>query len=48
MDNTIHMKEGIWYEINNQLPHSVLNGSNVDRVHMIVDILPDEMLTYSG
>jgi hypothetical protein len=48
MDNTIHMKEGIGYEINNQLPHSVLNGSDIDRIHMIVDILPDEMLTYNG
>lgn len=48
MDNTIHMEEGKWYEINNQLPHSVKNASDIDRVHMIVDILPDDMLHYKG
>lgn len=48
MNNTLHMEEGIWYEINNQLPHSVSNGSDIDRVHMIIDILPDDMLNYSG
>lgn len=46
MDNTLHMEEGCWYEINNQLPHSVSNKSDIDRVHMIIDILPDDMLTY--
>jgi hypothetical protein len=46
MDNTIHMEVGGWYEINNQLPHSVSNKSNIDRVHVIVDVLPDDMLDY--
>jgi hypothetical protein len=36
------MLEGIGYEINNQLPHSVDNPSNEDRVHLIIDILPNE------
>ena len=44
MDNEVHMKEGGWYEINNQLPHSVDNPTETHRVHMIIDILPDDML----
>ena len=48
MNNTLHMEEAGWYEINNQLPHSVLNASNIDRIHMIIDILPDDMLNYYG
>lgn len=46
MDNTIHMLEGNGYEINNQLPHAVDNNSNCDRIHMIIDILPDDMVNY--
>ena len=46
MNNEIHMQEGGWYEINNQLPHSVSNKSDVDRIHMIVDIFPDDMMKY--
>ena len=46
-DNTINMKEGGWYEINNQLKHAVNNNSNIDRVHIIIDILPDSMLHYN-
>ena len=44
MDNTIHMEPGGWYEINNQMPHSVNNPTDKERVHIIIDILPDEML----
>lgn len=46
MDNTIHMEEGHGYEINNQLPHAVNNNSNYDRIHIIIDILPDDMVNY--
>jgi hypothetical protein len=46
MDNTIHMKEGGWYEINNQMIHSVSNPTDFDRTHIIIDILPDDMLNY--
>jgi hypothetical protein len=46
MDNTIHMKEGLWYEINNQMPHAVVNATNFDRTHLIVDVMPDDMLYY--
>ena len=45
-DNTINMQEGVWYEINNQLPHSVENNSNFDRIHLIIDIMPNDMLNY--
>jgi hypothetical protein len=47
MDNTIHMEEFGWYEINNQMPHSANNPSSQDRVHMIIDIMPDDMLNYT-
>ena len=45
-DNTVNMKEGVWYEINNQLPHSVSNPTDTDRVHLIIDVLPDDMINY--
>lgn len=46
MNNTVNMKEGVWYEINNQMPHSVSNKSRMDRIHLIIDILPNEMINY--
>lgn len=45
-NNTINMLEGTCYEINNSMPHSVSNKSNFDRVHIIIDIMPDNMLNY--
>lgn len=45
-DNKINMAESQGYEINNTLPHSVENNSLHDRVHIIIDILPDSMLHY--
>ena len=42
LDNTINMKSGSAYEINNGMPHSVINKSSVDRIHLIVDLLPNE------
>jgi hypothetical protein len=44
MNNTVHMEKGRWYEINNQMPHSVSNPTDQERIHIIIDILPDEML----
>jgi hypothetical protein len=38
---TINMKEGECWEINNQKPHSVLNDSDIDRVHLLIDIFPE-------
>jgi aspartyl/asparaginyl beta-hydroxylase (cupin superfamily) len=45
-DNKIHMKKDQWYEINNQLPHEVDNPTEIERIHLIIDILPDEMLYF--
>jgi hypothetical protein len=45
-NNTINMLEGVCYEINNSMPHSVSNKSSFDRVHIIIDIMPDNMLNY--
>ena len=42
----INMEVGKWYEINNVLPHSVDNLSDMDRVHLIVDILPNKALDH--
>ena len=33
-----YLKPGYAYEINNQLIHSVRNESNIDRIHMIIDL----------
>lgn len=41
VDNeSINMKEGHCYEINNSKTHSVINGGDQDRTHLIVDIIP--------
>ena len=37
---TINMKEGVCYEINNMRTHAVDNRSNVDRIHLLIDIMP--------
>ncbi len=42
--NRVNMKPGICYEINNGMPHSVENNSELDRVHLILDILPNEYM----
>jgi len=33
-----YLEPGYGYEINNQLPHDVRNESNIDRIHMIIDL----------
>ena len=33
-----YLEPGHGYEINNQLTHEVRNESNIDRIHMIVDL----------
>lgn len=38
-DHPINMEVGKWYDINNALPHSVNNPTDVDRVHIIVDLM---------
>jgi hypothetical protein len=36
------MRVGRWYEINNQLPHSVMNAGSEDRINFIFDYLPPQ------
>ena len=38
---TENMAEGYIYEINNSQIHSVYNGSNENRIHLIIDVLPE-------
>jgi hypothetical protein len=35
-------REGQWFEINNCLTHSVINKASTERIHLIVDVLPEE------
>ena len=37
----IHMRQGECWEINNLKSHSVLNSSDIDRVHLLIDIFPE-------
>lgn len=39
-----YLEVGSWYEINNIIPHSVINDSEYDRVHFIVDLMPNKHL----
>lgn len=40
-DVKYNFREGTLYEINNSLTHSVENNSTLDRIHLILDILPN-------
>jgi Rps23 Pro-64 3,4-dihydroxylase Tpa1-like proline 4-hydroxylase len=40
-EEEIHMKQGDCYEINNLNLHSVKNNSDLDRVHLLIDIMPN-------
>jgi hypothetical protein len=33
-----HLREGIAYEVNNLVPHSVINGGDSDRLHLIFEV----------
>lgn len=41
---SFHMEEGVLYEINNLMKHSVENNGTKDRIHLIVDIIPNTVL----
>lgn len=43
-DEDYHMSEGIWYEFDNTKVHHVLNNSDEDRIHLMVDIIPNKVL----
>jgi len=40
--NTYHLKEGIAYEVNNLLPHSVVNKGQTDRIHLIFEYVDEK------
>lgn len=39
-----NMAEGECWEINNLAHHAVFNNSNEDRVHLVIDILPESVI----
>lgn len=41
-NQTVNMLEGNLYEINNTKWHNVVNMSDENRIHLIIDILPNE------
>lgn len=44
IDNKPHfLKEGFLYEFNNQIIHGVSNNSSEDRIHLILDIIPNSL-----
>jgi len=47
-DNVVNMKEGYLYEINNLMEHSAANEGDCDRIHLIVDIIPNSTLQHIG
>lgn len=42
--DSFHMEEGHLYEINNLMSHSVENYGDTDRIHLIIDIIPNSVL----
>jgi aspartyl/asparaginyl beta-hydroxylase (cupin superfamily) len=38
------MQSGECWEINNSRPHLVENNSDIDRIHLLIDIMPNEEL----
>lgn len=45
IDNDLSvMDEGECWEIRNTRPHRVINASDIDRVHLIVDIIPNKYI----
>lgn len=39
-----HLEPGVVWEINNMKMHRVLNDSKIDRVHLLIDILPNKAI----
>jgi hypothetical protein len=40
----VNMKEGECWEINNNKPHGIKNKYKLDRIHLIVDIIPNKYI----
>lgn len=43
-NETVNMQEGECWEINNSKMHYVTNDSTVDRIHLLIDIMPNEFI----
>ena len=43
-DETKHLELGKLYELNNINYHSVVNSSDTNRIHLIIDVLPEQYL----
>ena len=43
-DGVLNMFEGECWEINNMKSHEVINDSNEDRIHLMIDIVPNEYI----
>lgn len=41
---SLNMLEGECWEINNMKEHEVINNSNQDRIHLMIDIIPNEYI----
>ena len=39
-----HMESGYVYEMNNLVQHSVINPTDIGRVHLMIDLMPDQVL----
>lgn len=44
LNHSLNMEVGKWYEINNSLPHSVDNPTSTERIHIIVDLIFNNLL----
>jgi aspartyl/asparaginyl beta-hydroxylase (cupin superfamily) len=43
-EDSVNMKEGECWEINNNKIHRVANNSEMDRIHLTIDIIPNQYL----
>lgn len=43
-DSHVNMKAGECWQVNNKLLHGVYNFGNTDRVHLMIDIIPDDLI----
>lgn len=41
-DISYHLEHGTWFEIDNRRPHSVTNSCEFIRVHLLVDLMPND------
>lgn len=44
LNHSLNMQVGKWYDINNSLPHSVDNPTDTERIHIIIDLIFNNLL----